>query len=112
MTCNGKALFVGSCLIRDPVTMIAALSSSAVSADVRGNESCANAGAVRQLANNNIAVFEIFIKSPSSVPARSRALIMLASYSGPSGNATAFKPKGQRNLMRLRLVQHFVYLAG
>jgi hypothetical protein len=21
MTCNGKALFVGSCLIRDPVTM-------------------------------------------------------------------------------------------
>ena len=65
MTCNGKALFVGSCLIRDPVTMIAALSSSAVSVAGK-DESCANAGAVKQLANNNIAVFEIFIKSPSS----------------------------------------------
>jgi hypothetical protein len=49
-------------------------SSSTVSADVRGNESCANAGAVRQLANNNIAVFEIFIKIPFLVPVRSRAL--------------------------------------
>jgi hypothetical protein len=67
---------------------------------------------VRQLANNNIAVFEVFIKIPFLVPARSRALIMLASYSGPSGNATAFKPKGQTNPTRLRLVQHFVYLAG
>ena len=96
ITCNGKALFVGSCLIRDPVTMMAVPSSSAVSADVCGNESCANAGAVKQLANNTIAVFEVFIKSPpgsGSLP----SLIIDARYSGPSGNATAFAPYAPRN---------------
>jgi hypothetical protein len=70
MTCNGKALFVGSCLIRDPVTMIAAPSSSAVSAAAGKDESCANAGAVKQLANNNIAVFEVFIHFPLVISAR------------------------------------------
>jgi hypothetical protein len=50
--------------------MMAVPSSSAVSADVRGNESCANAGAVKQLANNNIAVFEVFIHFPLVISAR------------------------------------------
>jgi hypothetical protein len=50
--------------MRDPVTMMAVPSSPFVSADTGGDDSCANAGALRQVANNKIAVFEYFINSP------------------------------------------------
>ena len=53
----------GSLLKREPVTMIAAPSST-VSAAVGGDASCAKAGAVRPVANKRIAVFEYFILSP------------------------------------------------
>ena len=64
ITCKGAALFVGSCLMRDPVTMMAVPSSSAVSAGTDGDDSCANAGMVRHVASKKIAVFECFIISP------------------------------------------------
>ena len=64
MISSGSALSLGSRLMRDPVTIIALPSSSAVSAAAGGGASCATTGAVRQVAINNIAVFVNFMIFP------------------------------------------------